>query len=98
MASRPQDGNVKSANKDGAGLDESAENMSSHLNDDVHSLSPTQNRRILMKTDLVVLPCAVMAMTLAFLDKVSKKRTPSIFLPQVMAKAANLEVGNRITD
>lgn len=79
MASEPLDGNLKSTNKDGAGLNENAENMSSHLNDDVHSLPPAQNRHILMKTDLVVLPCAVIAMTLAFLDKVSKKRTPIIF-------------------
>lgn len=75
MASTPQDGNLKSTNKDGAGLDENAENMSSHFNDDVHSLPPAQNRRILMKTDLVVLPCLVIAMTLAFLDKVSKKQS-----------------------
>lgn len=73
MASKPQDGNLKPTNKDGTGLDENAENTSSHLSDDVHSLPPAQNRRILMKTDLVVLPCLVIAMTLAFLDKVSQK-------------------------
>lgn len=75
MASRPLDDNLKSTKKDGANLDESAENMSSQLSDDVHSLPPAQNRRILMKTDLVVLPCAVIAMTLAFLDKVRKEET-----------------------
>lgn len=73
MASRPLDDNLKPANKDGADLGGSAENMSSQLSDDVQSLPPAQNRRILMKTDLVVLPCAVIAMTLAFLDKVSQR-------------------------
>ncbi|KAK7716418.1 hypothetical protein SLS64_003572 [Diaporthe eres] len=52
MTSKPLDDNLKSTNKDGEGLNENAENMSSHLNDDVHSLPPAQNRRILMKTDL----------------------------------------------
>lgn len=74
MTSRPVDDNLKSTSKDGAHLGESAENMSSQLSDDMHSLPPAQNRRILMKTDLVVLPCAVIAMTLAFLDKVSKRK------------------------
>lgn len=98
MASRPLDDNLKSTNKDGAGLDENTENMSSHLNDDVHSLPPAQNRRILMKTDLVVLPCAVIAMTLAFLDKVSKNRTPLTLLNRAMPKSATLAARNRITD
>lgn len=94
MASRPLDGNLKSTNKDGAGLNETAENMSSNLNDDVHSLPPAQNRRILMKTDLVVLPCAVIAMTLAFLDKVSKKRIHLTLPPKAIAKPASLEARN----
>lgn len=98
MASRPLQGNVKSANKDGGGPDKGAENMSSNLNDDVHSLPPAHNRRILIKTDLVVLPCAVIAMTLAFLDKVSKKRIPSTYLQQAMAKVASPEARNHITD
>lgn len=96
MASRPSDGNVKPANKDGEGLDDSAENMLSHFNDDVHSLPPAQNRRILMKTDLVVLPCAVVAMTLAFLDKVSKEGIPLTFLQQAIA--ASVEARNGIKD
>lgn len=79
MALTPQDDNLISSNKDVTGLDENAENTSSHLNDEVHSLPPAQNRRILMKTDLVVLPCLVIAMTLAFLDKVSKKQFPWFF-------------------
>lgn len=80
MASRPLDDNFKSTNKDGADLGEGAENMSSQLSDDVQSIPAAQNRRILMKTDLVVLPCAVIAMTLAFLDKVSKGNTPFTLL------------------
>lgn len=80
MASKPLGGNLEPTNKDVAGLDGSPENTSSQLNDDVHALPPAQNRRILMKTDLVVLPCAVIAMTLAFLDKVSKEKTPPGFL------------------
>lgn len=31
--------------------------------------TPAQNKRLRLKTDLVVLPCAVISMTLAFLDK-----------------------------
>lgn len=93
MASRPLDGNLKSTNKDEAGLNENAENMSSHLSDDVHSLPPAQNRRILMKTDLVVLPCAVIAMTLAFLDKVSKKRTPLTFTRRPLPRQPSLRPG-----
>lgn len=37
---------------------------------EVHSLTPAQSRRMLLKTDLVVTPLAVISMTLAFLDKV----------------------------
>ncbi|KAJ0342841.1 hypothetical protein COL922a_000665 [Colletotrichum nupharicola] len=37
--------------------------------DQSESLKPAVNRRLLMKTDLVVLPCLVISMTLAFLDK-----------------------------
>lgn len=33
-------------------------------------LTATQNRRVLLKIDLVVMPLIVIAMTLAFLDKV----------------------------
>lgn len=93
MASRPLDGDLKSTNKDEAGLNENAENMPSHLNDDVHSLPPAQNRRILMKTDLVVLPCAVVAMTLAFLDKVSKKRIPLTFPKRRLPRQRALRQG-----
>ncbi|KAK1634406.1 major facilitator superfamily transporter [Colletotrichum phormii] len=39
--------------------------------DETLAPTPAQNRRILLKTDLVVLPCAVISMTLAFLDKAS---------------------------
>ncbi|KAL3302968.1 major facilitator superfamily transporter [Colletotrichum asianum] len=37
--------------------------------DQSEALKPAVNRRLLMKTDLVVLPCLVISMTLAFLDK-----------------------------
>lgn len=74
MASRQLDDNLKSTNKDGPGIHQNAELMASHLNEDADSLSPAQNRRILMKTDLVVLPSLVIAMTLAFLEKVSKEQ------------------------
>ncbi len=37
---------------------------------DEYSLLPQQNRRLLMKTNLVVLPIMIIASTLAFLDKV----------------------------
>ncbi|KAF3810204.1 putative transporter [Colletotrichum gloeosporioides] len=37
--------------------------------DESEALKPALNRRLLMKTDLVVLPCLVISMTLAFLDK-----------------------------
>lgn len=98
MASRPLESNVNLTNKDGPGVAENTENMSSHLNDDVHSLPAAQNRRILMKTDLVVLPCAVIAMTLAFLDKVSKKQTPLTFLNRQWPKQRAWRLGKYITD
>ena len=37
------------------------------------NLSKGQAKRLLVKTDLVVLPLAVLSMTLAFLDKVYRK-------------------------
>lgn len=95
MASKPLDSNLESTNKDAAGLNENAENMSSHLSDDVHSLPPAQNRRILMKTDLVVLPCAVIAMTLAFLDKVSKRRIHLTFPPPPPKKRGHCQGSER---
>ncbi|KAL0941808.1 major facilitator superfamily transporter [Colletotrichum truncatum] len=54
------------------GVINQAEDKRSH--DETHFnesevLTPALNRRLLMKTDLVVLPCAVLSMTLAFLDK-----------------------------
>jgi hypothetical protein len=83
MASGTLDSNLKSADKDEPSLDEIAQNVASHLDDNANSLSPAQNRRMLMKTDLVVLPCLVLAMTLAFLDKVSKNfETRTIYFPQ----------------
>lgn len=49
--------------------------------DETLAPTPAQNRRILLKTDLVVLPCAVISMTLAFLDKASlSKSTLPLFL------------------
>lgn len=39
----------------------------------VESLTKQQARRLLLKTDLVVMPLAVLTMTLAFLDKVCAK-------------------------
>lgn len=38
---------------------------------DFVGVTAAQNRRILLKTDLVIMPLAVLCMTLAFLDKVN---------------------------
>lgn len=38
--------------------------------DEVLELTKAQSKRLLLKTDLVVMPLAVLSMTLAFLDKV----------------------------
>lgn len=45
--------------------------------DQSEALKPAVNRRLLMKTDLVVLPCLVISMTLAFLDKVRRCQPPN---------------------
>ena len=39
---------------------------------DATELSKAQAKRLLLKTDLVVMPLAVLSMTLAFLDKVNR--------------------------
>lgn len=38
--------------------------------DETLELTKAQSKRLLLKTDLVVMPLAVLSMTLAFLDKV----------------------------
>lgn len=35
------------------------------------TISPAQARRLLLKTDLVIMPLIILSMTLAFLDKVN---------------------------
>lgn len=46
---------------------------SSRDRDGVLELTKAQSKRLLLKTDLVVMPLAVLSMTLAFLDKVWPK-------------------------
>lgn len=41
--------------------------------DEALELTKAQSKRLLLKTDLVVMPLAVLSMTLAFLDKVCLK-------------------------
>jgi hypothetical protein len=43
---------------------------SDRAQDEVLELTKAQSKRLLLKTDLVVMPLAVLSMTLAFLDKV----------------------------
>lgn len=58
-------------------LGSGAESVTDHTTQDEgrhvlnHELTPARARRLLLKTDLVVMPLAVLSMTLAFLDKVS---------------------------
>jgi len=49
--------------------------VSDAVSDDAHpeTLTKEQARRLRLKTDLVVMPLAVITMTLAFLDKVSTR-------------------------
>ena len=39
-------------------------------------ITPAQSKRILLKTDLVIMPLIVLSMTLAFLDKVYMRLQP----------------------
>jgi hypothetical protein len=42
----------------------------SHLGDEtVKSLTKAQRKRLVLKTDLVIMPLAIVCMTIAFLDK-----------------------------
>ena len=41
----------------------------------VNDLSPAMNKRLRMKTDLVILPLIVITSTLAFLDKVRQSKS-----------------------
>ncbi|KAF7531249.1 hypothetical protein G7054_g9046 [Neopestalotiopsis clavispora] len=56
-------------------LGSGAESVADHTTQDEgghvlnHELTPARARRLLLKTDLVVMPLAVLSMTLAFLDK-----------------------------
>lgn len=43
-----------------------------HVAEPAEAITNAQSRRLLLKTDLVVLPLIVISMTLAFLDKVSR--------------------------
>lgn len=47
----------------------------------VESLTKAQRKRLVLKTDLVIMPLAIVCMTIAFLDKVSQSyHTPLICL------------------
>lgn len=59
--------NLPSAKGD---VPESSKEASSASIEPPQELTKAQNRRLLLKTDLVVTPLAVISMTLAFLDKV----------------------------
>ena len=54
-----------------------AQSIDSHQRDEVLELTKAQSKRLLLKTDLVVMPLAVLSMTLAFLDKVGFTSTQS---------------------
>lgn len=56
---------------------EGLKQMGSHAEGvgNVVGLTPAQSKRLVLKTDLVVLPQIVLCMTLAFLDKVSRSVT-----------------------
>lgn len=41
--------------------------------DELPELTKAQAKRLLLKTDLVVMPLAILSMTLAYLDKVNPK-------------------------
>jgi len=55
---------------DAAPAKDMAQSIDSHQHDGVLELTKAQSKRLLLKTDLVVMPLAVLSMTLAFLDKV----------------------------
>jgi hypothetical protein len=64
------------ANEDNAGKKSDMRDLEvTESNEAAHSdsmeITAAQNRRILLKTDLVIMPLAVLCMTLAFLDKVN---------------------------
>lgn len=55
----------------GAPIKDMAQSIASdHERDEVLELTKAQSKCLLLKTDLVVMPLAVLSMTLAFLDKV----------------------------
>ncbi|KAF4498669.1 allantoate permease [Fusarium agapanthi] len=60
---------LKSTTGEGAAKDMAQSVASDHVQDEVLELTKAQSKRLLLKTDLVVMPLAVLSMTLAFLDK-----------------------------
>jgi hypothetical protein len=61
---------LNSKSGEGPAKDMTQSIASDRAQDEVLELTKAQSKRLLLKTDLVVMPLAVLSMTLAFLDKV----------------------------
>lgn len=64
---------IQADDKMGSGEESVVDRTSRNEDDQVPGLelTPARARRLVLKTDLVIMPLAVLSMTLAFLDKVS---------------------------
>lgn len=59
---------------------------SQNVGHDVPEITAAQNRHLLLKTDMVIMPMAILCMTLAFLDKVRKSLRTQAMTNMVFSK------------